>query len=380
MSSAPLRIALLEFYGVGGTADYTDCLASALVEQGHSVLLVTSSLFEPQSSTPGYEVARVFRYTSAQSKPLKALKLGASLRAAHGALRRFAPHVVHAQGTVMPVLEKQFYASLHGPLRVCTVHDVEGHERRPWLGSYTALYRAFDALVCHSRFSRARVRDALPHMPVAVIPHARYTPLLSERPDRAAARQSLGLPPDARVALQFGFIRRYKGLDLFVEAIARGARLDPTLVGVVAGRPLYDVSAVVRDAELRTLPLHFHLRFIPRAELGTYFAAADVVALPYIDTSDSGMLELAAAFDVPVVTSSAGGLAEAFGRYGRGALVPVNDASALAEALVRDHTEPAAGGGGGSGITWDEVAERSVALYAGLLSADRRRAHHSRAA
>ena len=53
------------------------------------------------------------------------------------------------------------------------------------------------------------------------------------------------------------------------------------------------------------------LRFIPRGEIALYFAAADVVALPYVDTSDSGVIEMAAAFGTPVVATSAGGLAEA---------------------------------------------------------------------
>ncbi|HTD78562.1 MAG TPA: hypothetical protein VK898_13070, partial [Chloroflexota bacterium] len=41
------RVALVEFFGVGGTADYTDCLARALAARGMTVAVVTSSLFEP---------------------------------------------------------------------------------------------------------------------------------------------------------------------------------------------------------------------------------------------------------------------------------------------------------------------------------------------
>jgi glycosyltransferase involved in cell wall biosynthesis len=175
----------------------------------------------------------------------------------------------------------------------------------------------------------------------------------------------LHLAPDARVALMFGFIRPYKGLDVFLEAVRLAAGRDPAVVGMVAGRPLYDISASRRTATLRRCPVRWDLRFIPREDLATFFAAADVVILPYIDTSDSGCLELAAAFAKPVVVTSTGGMEEAFQRYGNGRVVPPGDAAALAEAMLatypdRPDASPALN-------SWEHVASRSEALYVDLL-------------
>jgi glycosyltransferase involved in cell wall biosynthesis len=303
----------------------------------------------------------VFRYESSEPKLRKALGLARAMAPARSALRGFRPDVVHAQGAVMPSVERSLYRRTRAAKRVCTVHDVEGHEWRPWLGSLTRFYAGFDALICHSHSSQQRLLRAVPGTPVTVVPHGRYTPLTAAPPDRTGARAALGVADGARVVLAFGFIRPYKGLDLLLDALRLARQREPAIQLLVAGRPLYDIDEVRRAAERDGLPVRWDLRFIPRDEMGRYFAAADVVALPYVDTSDSGVIELAAAFGRPVVAAAAGGLGEAFSRYGHGALVPPRDVAALAGALVAEY-EPAAAYDPVD-TSWDAVAERTEALY-----------------
>jgi glycosyltransferase involved in cell wall biosynthesis len=359
-----LRVALVELYGIGGTSDYTDCLARALQARGHDVTIVTSTLFEPLQHGDRVPSVPVFDYRPTQTKPMKALRLAAALTRARRTLRRMHPHVVHAQGTVMPAAEHLLYGSLGSSVRVCTVHDVEGHEHRPVLGSFRRFYGGFDGLICHSRQSMRRLEQLVPRVPVTTIAHPRYTPLTTPW-ERGRARAALGIPPRARVALLFGFIRPYKGLEVFLSAIGLASRRNPEVLGLVAGRPLYDISASRDRAEALNLPVRWDLRFIPRDEVARYFAAADVVALPYLDTSDSGLLELAAAFERPVVVSDTGGMAEAFGRYGVGAVVPPRDAEALAGAILADHA--ADGRTASSGTSWEAAAADTEDVYLRLL-------------
>ncbi|MBV9100432.1 MAG: glycosyltransferase family 4 protein [Candidatus Dormibacteraeota bacterium] len=360
-----MNVSLVELYGVGGTADYTDCLAQALADRGHDVSVITSSLFEPLR-TPRYAVHRVFGYKSSQPRWLKAIELSAGLRRARAAVERARAQVVHAQGTVIPAVERRFYASLAGRARVCTAHDVTGHERRRVLGAYPPFYATFDALVCHSRSSAEQLQQALPGADITVMPHARYTPLVSSTVSRADARQRLGLSEDARVALMFGFLRPYKGLGVFLAALQRAAAADRRVVGLVAGRPLYDISAFRRAAARDHTPVRWDLRHIPRSEMHVQFAAADVVVLPYTDTSDSGLIELAAAFRRPVVVTRTGGLPEAFARYGAGAIVPPRDPAALARAIVRTAAAPPTRSL--PGAPWSAVAAQTEALYERLLA------------
>lgn len=353
------RVALVEFFGVGGTADYTDCLARALAARGIQVSVITSSLFEPLSSNPPYEVVRSFVYASSQPKPYKALQLARAIRPARAYLEILKPDVVHAQGTVLPAVERFFYRDLRA-VTVCTVHDARAHERRPLLGSFAAFYRRFDQLICHSESTRHQVEAALPNARVAVVPHGRYSPLAGPLPAREAARLELKLPREGTVALFFGFIRPYKGLELFLDALRAAHRNGQPLVGLIAGRPLYDVGPSIERAQRDGLPLASHLRFIRREEIARFFAAADIVALPYVDTSDSGAFELAAAFRRPVVVTDAGGLPEAFARYGYGRVLPERNAAALAEALLASYPEPLIVAESNS---WARVAAQTELVY-----------------
>ena len=362
--ATPARVALVEFFGIGGTADYTDCLARALAGRGIEVAVVTSSLFEPLLPDPPYEIVRPFVYTSAQPKPRKAMQLARALDPARDFLERFRPDVVHAQGTVLPVIERFLYRGL-ATTTVCTVHDARAHERRPWLGSFSGFYGGFDRLICHSESTKQKVLVALPGARIDVVPHGVYSPLATALPDGAAAREQLQLPPRSRVALFFGFIRRYKGLDLFLDSLQVARAEGHDLIGLVAGRPLYDVGQRMERARRDGVPVAWHLRFIPKEDIATFFAAADVVALPYVDTSDSGAFELAAAFRKPVVVTNAGGLAEAFARYGYGALVPERSAPAVAHALMGPYPPAPPPRGDNS---WAAVAARTEATYKEALA------------
>src|SRR5207247_905062 len=270
--ATPARVALVEFFGIGGTADYTDCLARALAGRGIEVAVVTSSLFEPLLPDPPYEIVRPFVYTSAQPKPRKAMQLARALDPARDFLEHFQPDVVHAQGTVLPVIERFLYRGL-GMATVCTVHDARAHERRPWLGSFSGFYGGFDRLICHSESTKHKV--------------------------------------------------------------------------------------------IQALPVAWHLRFIAKDDIATFFAAADVVALPYTDTSDSGAFELAAAFRKPVVVTNAGGLGEAFARYRYGALVEERSAPAVARALMGPYPPAPPPSGDNS---WEAVAAQTETTYQEALA------------
>jgi glycosyltransferase involved in cell wall biosynthesis len=74
---------------------------------------------------------------------------------------------------------------------------------------------------------------------------------------------------------------------------------------------------------------------VPNEELGLYFSAADVVVLPYVDSTQSAVIQLAYGFEKPVITTDVGGLAEVVKDGETGLIVPSRDSAALAEAIVR---------------------------------------------
>lgn len=176
-------------------------------------------------------------------------------------------------------------------------------------------------------------------------------------PSRAEARATLGIDDAANVALFFGHIRPFKGLDIALRAW-RELRAEVLLV--VAGEAWWEraeeyerlaremglpVNAAQRRSDsqsdsprgrtgesyLRT-SVRFDFRFIPDSEIATYFAATDVVLAPYRIEAQSGVALTAFHFARPVIATTVGGLPEIIDGS-NGILVPPEDPAALARAI-----------------------------------------------
>jgi glycosyltransferase involved in cell wall biosynthesis len=201
-------------------------------------------------------------------------------------------------------------------------HNVGEKEPAWWKRSLANLvFRRADALVVHAKteaeqltvragFSRPIVQAFLP-----------VHELGREIPSREEARKRLGV--SGNVALFFGHIRPFKGLDI---ALAAWRALKTRATLLVAGEPWW-------NAQYPEQPdVRFDLRFIPDSEIATYFAAADVVLAPYRTEAQSGVALTAFHFARPVIATSVGGLPEIIdGR--NGILVPPEDPAALARAV-----------------------------------------------
>lgn len=126
-------------------------------------------------------------------------------------------------------------------------------------------------------------------------------------PSQAEARQQLGIAHEVPVALCFGFVRPYKGLDVVVDAWA--LTTQPCLL-VIAGEWWPDATPL--RAHLAASPAHarilVHDHYIPNESVSTYFAACDVVLLPHRSGSVSGVATLAALSGRPVITSTTGAI------------------------------------------------------------------------
>jgi glycosyltransferase involved in cell wall biosynthesis len=147
-------------------------------------------------------------------------------------------------------------------------------------------------------------------------------------PSRAEAQSTLKLT--GNVALFFGHVRPFKGLDIALRAW-RELKSDVTLV--VAGEAWWKGEAEYRALAEGLTNICFDFRFIPDAEIATYFAAADVVLAPYRIEAQSGVALTAFHFARPVIATNVGGLPEIIEEGVNGMLVPPEDPAALARAV-----------------------------------------------
>jgi glycosyltransferase involved in cell wall biosynthesis len=147
-------------------------------------------------------------------------------------------------------------------------------------------------------------------------------------PSRADARRQLGV--QGNVALFFGHVRPFKGLDIALHAW-RELKTEVTLL--VAGEAWWKGEEEYRALAHGLPNVRFDFRYIPDAEIATYFAAADVVLAPYRIEAQSGVALTAFHFARPVIATNVGGLPEIIEEGMNGMLVPPENPFALAHAV-----------------------------------------------
>jgi glycosyltransferase involved in cell wall biosynthesis len=192
--------------------------------------------------------------------------------------------------------------------KIAIVHNLNPHEKRFFDRWFNRIFLgAYDGFVVLSASVQQEVLRLKPAAKIALIPHPPYetecAPISKEE-----ARAQLGLDPHKKTLLFFGLIRPYKGLS---ELIAAFGLLDGNYQLLIAGE-VYGSSATYESA-LTALPFEnwkFDNRYIADSEVASYFAAADLVVLPYLSATQSGVRAMALSQQRAVLCTNVGGLAE----------------------------------------------------------------------
>ena len=141
------------------------------------------------------------------------------------------------------------------------------------------------------------------------------------------AREILDIPVDERVMLFFGFVREYKGLKHIINAL-------PEITKELPNAKLYIVGDFDGDKErylelIKEKKVETNIRifdgYIPDDEVEKFFAACDLVVLPYESATQSGIVQIAYGFRKPVIVTNVGGLPEVVedGKTGWGSSYPI---------------------------------------------------------
>jgi glycosyltransferase involved in cell wall biosynthesis/uncharacterized membrane protein YbhN (UPF0104 family) len=225
-------------------------------------------------------------------------------------------------------------------------HNVEEHEGGIVGGLKRLLTRRVlqkgDGFILHSRGQAHQLTQLLQrnHKPVIVSPHPLYQVFNKNRYTAATAREELGIPPRQKVALFFGFIRKYKGLEGLLNALPLVKAYDPDFLLLIVGevwkgkRQYRHYLRLIKKLDLET-NTRFINRYVPNEEVEVYFKASDFVVLPYTDGSGSGILQIAYGMDRPVVATGISVFADVVEEGKTGILVPPNNEKELAEAMIK---------------------------------------------
>ena len=220
----------------------------------------------------------------------------------------------------------------HGVKTVTVVHNAIPHEPKFFDKPLARrFFRQNDTLVSMCDAVTADIRSLCPEARVVQRPHPVYDHF-GEKRDKFEARQALGLDPDLRTLLFFGLIRDYKGLDLLIDALPLlGEGYQLVIAGECYGS--FDkyqsrIAATGMGANIKVFN-----RYIGDDEVPLFFSAADVCVLPYRSATQSGITAIALHFEVPVVATPVGGLAESIERPGIGLMARDVSSQALDETI-----------------------------------------------
>lgn len=237
-----------------------------------------------------------------------------------------------AVGSVCMLLKR------HRPCRVLFLcHNVAPHERSAIdrLLSRYALNKG-DLFIVHSSEDLANLRELVTDPLARVHPHPTYE-VFRHLAGRGEAEKRLTA---GRRVLFFGYVREYKGLAYLLRAMPLVLKeLEVSLA--VVGEFYQDVEIYRRLVNELGLNRSVTLvnRYVPNEEVGRYFSQADLVVLPYVTATQSGIIQIAYSFGMPVVTTNVGGLPEVVDDGKTGYLVPPKDSSAIAQAILRYYRE-----------------------------------------
>jgi beta-1,4-mannosyltransferase len=208
---------------------------------------------------------------------------------------------------------------LRGGSVVWTVHNLKAHEAlHPVLEAN--FWRRFvprvDGVIALSETGLALAQERFPclrELPAEVIPHGHYRDQYPRC--EVNARAELGISSSARVILFFGAVREYKNVEGLVRAF-REVKTPHALL-VVAGAPnKAALTESIGKCAAGDSRVRLDLRFIESGQVTKYFAAADLVVLPYSRILNSGSALLALSFDRPVLVPELGSMLDLQREFG----------------------------------------------------------------
>lgn len=306
--------------------------------------------------------------------PLRALAKGAAhvlgLARLLALIARTEPDVVHVQWVVLPLIDVAALLAIRvsRPL-ILTVHDPT-----PYNGQRMTLLqrlgfdlpiRLADRVVVHTRSGReALMTRGVDPRKIAVIPHG---PL----PLKAVphTRESMC---DARYTfVLFGEIKPYKGVDIFVEAIAlMSTAIRESVRVIIAGRPRMELAPTLERIQALGLERTIEVRpkRLSNQEVADLFGEADCFVFPYREIDASGVYFLAKGLGKWIIASRVGVFAEELADGQRGMLVSSEDPVMLARALEHAACERPALTAGSAATSWKDIGHATRLLYESAMS------------
>jgi len=300
----------------GGIANFNNALAQEYYDRGDDVTLYSFTLQYPGFLFPGttqYESGQAPKNLKIKTlinsvNPFNWINVARKINAEkpdYVIIRYWLPFMAPCLGTIARLLNKK--------TKILAITDnVIPHEKRMGDTLFTRYFvKSCDAFLTLS----ASVLDDLSKFTNTTfkkfIPHPIYD-VFGGKISKEKAIQNLGLNSSDKHLLFFGFVRKYKGLDLMLQAMGDN-RIKAMGIKLIIAGEFYDdkteYTNMIADLGIAE-NIIMKSDFIPADKVKDYFCAADMITQTYRTATQSGVTQIAYSFERPMLVTNVGGLAE----------------------------------------------------------------------
>lgn len=325
----------------GGIADFNHALALAYHKQNHKSKIYTFSLQYPGFLFPG-------KTQFAESEKPQNINIAVTINSLNPLnwfivakkiikekpeyilIHYWTPFMAPCFGTIARRIKKRTGTKIIG-----IMHNVIPHESMPMEKLLTKYFvKSCDGFIAMSESVLEDLNQFTDNPNKKNSPHPIYD-IFGDKISKPDAIKHLNLSEEFKYILFFGIIRRYKGLDLLLYALANEKLKDHKLKLIVAGEFYEDRSYydnIIGKLNLKDKVI-FTDSFVPDDEIKYYFGASDIVAQTYKNATQSGVTQIAYHFERPMLVTNVGGLSEIVPDQKVGYVTETNPDS-IAEALA----------------------------------------------
>ncbi len=301
----------------GGIVSFNERLARAFQENGHPCEIWSFSLQYPSFLFPGksqFTTSPAPKNLTIHSvinsiNPINWIKIGLRIRQKRPSLvvvRFWIPFMGPCLGTLLRIIKRKETKI------ICIADNAIPHEKRPGDRLFsTYFFKSCDAFIVMSQKVEEDLKKLIPRKPIQLTIHPLYDHFGNSIP-KSVAREKLNIPLQEKVILFFGFIRKYKGLDLLLEAMC-DKRIQQQHIKLIIAGEFYEkeepYTSFIKQHQLSNA-VRIENHFIADDQIAQYLCACDVVVQPYRQATQSGVTPLAYHFEKPMIVTNVGGLPE----------------------------------------------------------------------
>lgn len=332
-----MKILVVSLLGRGGMTHYTSQLVNSLSKENEVAVIL------PEHADQGYfnKAVRIITI-KAPANILYTLILSLNIMAFIGLIKmikRMEPEVIHIMNnhpwnTIICIMNWKHVK------KVYTLHDPKPHEQAltslllqpifSFIDHFTIAWA--NRVIVHGKTLKSDlIESGISEDKISVIPHGDYTFFLKYAPKYIERKKSV------KRILFFGRIEPYKGIEYLIKSSIDVKAAFPEALFVIAGDGNFKpyINMVKDDPSFV-----IYNRYIPDEEVAELFCASDIVVLPYISATQSGVIQIAFAFKKPVIATCVGAIPEVVENNVTGLLVPPKNSEELAKAIIKVLSEP----------------------------------------